>query len=237
MDFTNMQKIIRAIGLTTLAIATQAMPASAQFVNFREDGSPAAFLFRSASGGLAPGSEIMYTLSQQTRHIAVGTPNACGYKIISPGSNATGINYVHPSAGAIINTTDLPSFDGKCSTSTSGSALVPTTAGAAIPTSHYKQPDGKIAIKIDPSWTYLSVSYANVSKTVKAGKCGEVRVAIPTAKPGERPINWTGTINIAGLADNTDLELVNQDGRDAICSSRWNNTGGTKIPTWFFQFQ
>lgn len=228
-----MQKI-KAIGLATLAIATQAMPASAQFVNFRENGSPAAFLFRSGNG-LTPGSEVTYTLSEQTRHIAVGTPNACGYRIISPGSSATGINYIHPSSGAMIHTVDLPTFDGRCSTSSSGNALTPTTAGAAIPTSHYKQPDGRIAIKVDPSWTYLSVNYANVTRTVKAGRCGEVRVSIPAAKPGERPIDTSGIVNIPGVATNIDLEDVSQDARDAICSNRWNGTPGTRAGTWFFE--
>lgn len=232
-----MQKTIGVIGLTALAIATQAIPASAQFVNFRENGSPAAFLFRSGSG-LTPGSEVTYTLSQQTRHIAVGTPNACGYRILSPGSSATGIGSVHPSTGAIINVPGLPTFDGKCSASASGNTLTPTTAGAAVPTSHYKQPDGKVAIKIDPAWTYLSVSYTNVSRTVKAGRCGEIRVAVPNAKPGERPIDWTGIVNIPGVATNIDLEDVSQNARDAICSQRWSGTPGTtmtRIATWFSQ--
>lgn len=232
-----MKKITTAVGLAILAIGAQSLPAAAQFVNFRENGSPAAFLFRSGNG-LTPGTEVTYTLSQQTRHIAVGTPNACGYRIISPGSNATGINYVHPSAGAIIESSSLPVFDGKCSASAAGNTLTPTTAGAAIPTSHYKQPDGKIAIKIDPSWTYLGVNYAGITRTVKAGRCGEVRVSIPAAKPGERPINWTGIVNIPGVATNIDLEDLNQDPRDAICSSRWSGTPGTpmtRTATWFFQ--
>lgn len=211
--------------------------AKAQYVNYRQNGSPSAFLFRNGNG-LTPGQEITYTLSQQMRNLAVGTPNACGYRILSSGASAESIGAFHGSSGPFTSTGTLPVFDGRCVATASGNSLVPKIEGAAIPTSHYRTPDGKVAIKIDPGWTYLSVWYDNVTRKAKVGRCGEVRVPVPAAKDGQRPIDFTGIVNIPGVATNIDLEDVNQDGKDAICSQRWSGAPGTpmtKIGVWFAQ--
>lgn len=228
--------IVGAIGITEGAIGITE-EAKAQYVNYRENGSPSAFLFRSGTG-LTPGQEVTYTLSQQMQNLAIGTPNACGYRILSPGANAESIGAFHGSSGPFVETASLPIFDGRCTATASGNSLVPATEGAAIPTSHYRTPDGKVAIKIDPGWTYFSVWYNNVTRKTKAGRCGEVRVTITNAKEGQRPIDFTGIVNIPGVATNIDLEDVNQDGKDAICSQRWTGTPGTpmtRTATWFFQ--
>lgn len=231
-----MKKITTATGLAILAIGAQSLPAAAQFVNWRSSGAPT-FIFRSATP-LTPGTEILYSLSSEERNSAVGTPNACGYKILSPGKSATAIESVKPGGGPVIITASLPVFDGSCKATATGNSLVPKIEGEATPTSHYKDPSGKVAIKVDPAWTYFTITRLGVEKKGKADACGNLKYSIQTAKSGQVQPSWSATITIPALGiSNLDLENVAQDSRDAICSQRWkwNATGSAleKIATFF----